>query len=220
MKLKEMVVWFAANTGIAEASLTETARALQKAGWIKTGRQGRHGGAEMDERDAAALVIAVLAAEGRRAVVDAGEIVATISAFKVWQVYEPHDPEAKPISPLENLLGLPADHQLIDLVCRLIACEPLSPRKETNVVLGFDLSARFPSLTVTVTFGFVQPRRLVAVDYWDPRAERWPELAVEGSQALRECFWESDAFTKERKFRDRFFSALHRELFTMSEGDA
>ena len=82
MKLKDLVGLMAEMTGLSEPTVSETARSLQKAGLIKTGKPGRYGGAAMDERDAAALAIAILAAGERREVVTAHEVVKHLSEMK------------------------------------------------------------------------------------------------------------------------------------------
>lgn len=85
MKLNELVAEVSNMTGLPQATIGETARSLQKAGLIKTGRPGRYGGAQMSSEDATALSIAVIATGEKREVTTAPAIVERFGSLRLTQ---------------------------------------------------------------------------------------------------------------------------------------
>lgn len=209
MKLRSMVQWFARRTGIPEATVNETARTLQKAGLIQTGQPGRYGGSVMNEDDAAALVIALLAAEGRRAVVDAAEAVHEFGGRKVSLIYDPLQPEWS-APPAETLHGLDPDHTFIDLVRTAIRRERLLQNAASGrFVLGYEVSMMFPDATTEMAVGLSRPSQTIVIRYGDLK---------DGKMSPRERQSMTDEFSVRRTCRDRFFGSLHHALFRTADG--
>lgn len=198
LKLRAMVEWVAGTTGIPVPTVNETARQLQKAGLIKTGRPGRYGGSSMDEADAAALVIALLAAEGRRGVVDAAQAVRDLGHRRLWVHSDPGDLEEVP--QICEMFDLPLDHTFADLVRAAVRTAP-----DPEQTMGFEITMSFPQSEAQVLLG--EPVKRVIGEYGARE-----QVIFRSQQVAR-----TPAFSVRRSFSDVFFWGLHREIFSKAD---
>jgi hypothetical protein len=106
-------------TGLDEKTLKETGRRLQEANFIKRGKTGRYGGAEMEPEDAAAMVLALVGAWDKRDVIDAGKTVALCGAMRLHNYTDIYG--YNNIDPEPNLFGLlDDDHTFGQAISELI----------------------------------------------------------------------------------------------------
>lgn len=208
MNMREMVWWFANGVhgaGESERTVNVIARELQKAGHIKTGKPGRHGGSQMDDHDAAALVIALLAGERGRAVIEAADAVQILGRRRAHLEFPVGGPglDAPPVS---EVLGLPPGHAFFDVIRAAVR----TPREQWSAagrpVLWFRFRIEFPRQTVAAEFGFKGMTPPLGLHYGRPgaREEYLGDPFAPGPRELE----------KERRLGSNFFAALHHQIYS------
>lgn len=198
MKLREMVLLFAQRSGLPDKTVNETARRLQKAGLIKTGKPGRYGGSAMDENDASALLIALLAQGSRRGVTGAVEAVQEFGDRKIGLIL-PHDLSGDPS--IAQPFGLGPDHTFRDLVSSAIRNWRLESLAGRGPFQAFEFSISFPSQKAEVSYYLRDPQPNLVVQYGPPPIMR-------------------DLYELKGVFADHFLVGLHRELYAKAKDQA
>ncbi|MDF2997570.1 MAG: hypothetical protein K0R27_3207 [Xanthobacteraceae bacterium] len=108
------------KTGLDPKSIRETTRRLREARLIKTGVGGRYGGADMDARDAAVAVIALVGAGDSRDVINAARTVNLCSAMVIDRFSNPQETADIEAPSAAAFFGLPTQHTFAEAVEALV----------------------------------------------------------------------------------------------------
>lgn len=223
MKLVDLVSLAAELTGLPETTLGETARSLQKAGLIQTGKPGRYGGAKMNASDAASLTIALLGAGERRQVTAAHSTVEYLSAMRAQNYYALGSPNGSP--PLEGedpnlnfkIWPISLDLNFHEYIAEMIK-NPSPDVPEPFAMLGYHVSVLNPPEVGVVTIAtrnvnktrddFEFERRTIEIMFLHPSlGGGTPDHVVllngEGAST----------YVTSRLLRERYFHAMHAALY-------
>ena len=209
MKLNDLVKLTAEFTGISMSTVKETARSLQKAGLIRIGKPGRYGGAEMTDKDAAYLSIALVASGETREVKSAPALVKYVSEMKADTIIG--DEGIDSVKSAVKSLKYNPNMTLFDLIVMAISqsCFDLSLKRDGRTEL-YDVSVVSPS--EHASFSYNTGREI------DGRVEELfdgvqllfshPSMSTE----LVYDAWKAESYMVTRTLNQSFFKAINAAL--------
>jgi hypothetical protein len=210
MKLNDLVKLTAEFTGISMPTVKETARSLQKADLIQIGKPGRYGGAQMTDKDAAYLSIALVASGETR---EAPALVKYVSEMKPDTILG--DEGVDSVKSVIRLFKSNSNMTLFDLIVRMISqpCFDLSLQSEDKTEI-YDVSVTCEHASFSYNTGREVDGRVEELFDGVQLLFSHPSMSAE----LVNDAWKAPSYIVTRTLNQNFFRAINAALHDQAGG--